>query len=94
MRRAELLAISIEDEGIGIASEDQDKLFTKFYRVDSSLTREVGGTGLGLAIVKSYVEMHGGRVWVDSPLESATRRGSRFTFTVPLMEQTGLELPR
>lgn len=87
LRRAPLLEFSVEDEGIGIEAEDQEKLFTKFYRVDNSLTREIGGTGLGLAIVKSFVEMHGGRVWVSSPLDPVTRRGSCFTFTVPAVEQ-------
>ena len=94
LRHARMHAISVEDEGIGIAQEDQGKLFTKFYRVDNSFTREAGGTGLGLAITRSFVEMHGGRVWVESPLDPATRRGSRFTFTIPISEQPDLELPR
>jgi PAS domain S-box-containing protein len=86
MRRAPMLAISVEDQGIGIEVEDQQKLFSRFHRVDNSLTREIGGTGLGLAITKSFVEMHGGRVWVESPLDPVTRRGSRFTFTIPIVE--------
>lgn len=85
-RRAPMLAISVDDEGIGIEAEDQEKLFTKYYRVDNSFTREISGTGLGLAIVKSFVEMHGGRVWVSSPTDSLTRRGSCFTFTIPGVE--------
>lgn len=87
LRRAPLLVFSVQDEGIGIEAQDQEKLFTKFYRVDNSLTREIGGTGLGLAIVKSFVEMHGGRVWVSSPLDPVSRRGSCFRFSVPATEQ-------
>ena len=53
---------------MGIAAEDVPKLFQRFFRVDSSLTREIGGTGLGLSIVKSIVEMHGGRSrWTARP---------------------------
>lgn len=74
------LATSISDNGIGIPAEHLDRLFVKFYRVDSSLTGEVGGTGLGLAIVKSIVDLHGGQVWA----ESKVGKGSTFTFTLPL----------
>jgi PAS domain S-box-containing protein len=76
----DMLRVSVTDTGVGIAAEDQPKLFTRFYRVDNSLTREVGGTGLGLAIVKSIVEMHDGRVGMSSALG----QGSTFFFTVPL----------
>ena len=72
--------ISIKDTGIGISPEDQDKLFKPFYQVDASSTREYGGTGLGLALVRKFVEMHGGKVWVESELGE----GSTFTFTVPM----------
>ena len=74
------LCVSVSDTGIGISPEDQKKLFTKFYRVDSLLTREIGGTGLGLAIVKSIVELHEGAVSVESELG----KGSTFSFTLPL----------
>lgn len=74
------LATSIRDTGIGIPSEHLDRLFVKFYRVDSSLTSEIGGTGLGLAIVKSIVDLHGGQVWA----ESEVGKGSTFTFTLPV----------
>ena len=60
------LRVAVHDSGIGISAEDQQRLFTRFYRVDSSLSREAGGTGLGLAIVKSIVELHGGAVEVAS----------------------------
>lgn len=58
--------MKVKDNGMGIGAEDVPKLFTRFFRVDSSLTRQIGGTGLGLSIVKSIVEMQGGRVEVDT----------------------------
>jgi two-component system, NarL family, sensor histidine kinase BarA len=69
----------VADNGIGIAPEKQERIFEPFFQVDSSSTREYGGTGLGLTLVKSYVEAHGGKVWVDSQLG----RGSSFTVTLP-----------
>ncbi len=71
--------MSVTDEGIGIAEEDMARLFTKFYRVDSKLTREIGGTGLGLSIVKSIIELLGGEVGVTSEAGA----GSTFWFTLP-----------
>jgi PAS domain S-box-containing protein len=79
---ADSLRIAVHDTGIGIAPEDIPKLFSRFFRVDSSLTREIGGTGLGLAIVKSIVELHGGTVAVQSTPE----QGSVFSFTLPIAE--------
>jgi signal transduction histidine kinase len=73
------LRLRVADSGIGIAPESQVRIFEPFYQVDSSSTREYGGTGLGLTLVKSYVEAHGGSVWVDSELG----RGSAFTVTLP-----------
>ncbi len=72
--------VDIVDSGIGISADEQFKLFTKFYRVDNSVTRKTGGTGLGLSITKSMVEMHGGKIWVESELD----KGSTFSFTIPL----------
>lgn len=74
--------ISVSDTGIGIAPEDQNKIFDRFFRADDPLVHEESGTGLGLAIVKSLVEMHSGRIWVESEL----RKGSTFTFTLPTVE--------
>jgi signal transduction histidine kinase len=71
--------LRIRDSGIGIAKEKQLRIFEPFFQVDSSSTREYGGTGLGLTLVKSFVEAHGGHVWVDSELG----RGSSFTVTLP-----------
>lgn len=70
----------VADSGIGIAPEDQKRLFQKFFRADNSSTREAGGTGLGLVIAKTIVELLGGAIWV----ESETGQGSRFYFTLPL----------
>lgn len=71
---------AIMDTGIGISPENQVHLFTKFFRVDDPAVREQPGTGLGLAITKNLIEMHGGRIWV----ESAAGKGSTFFFTVPI----------
>jgi PAS domain S-box-containing protein len=73
--------VDVTDTGIGIAPEEVEKIFNKFYRVDNSITRQVGGTGLGLAVTKSLVELHGGQIWV----KSSPGEGSTFSFTVPLM---------
>ena len=72
--------IRVADTGIGIAPDDQVRLFEKFYRVKRRDTVGIRGTGLGLAIVKSIVERHGGRVWVDSDLN----QGSTFYISLPL----------
>ncbi len=72
--------ISVSDTGIGIAPEDQVRLFEKFFRIRRRGVEDVPGSGLGLAIVKSIVERHGGRVWVDSQLG----RGSTFTIALPI----------
>ncbi|NUU99648.1 hypothetical protein XO12_05530 [Marinitoga sp. 1154] len=66
--------ILVEDNGIGIAKEHHDKIFEKFYRVDSSLTYEISGTGIGLSVVKELVEIQGGKIW----LKSVEGKGTRF----------------
>jgi two-component system, OmpR family, phosphate regulon sensor histidine kinase PhoR len=73
---------TVSDTGIGIPQTDQPRIFERFYRVDVARSREVGGTGLGLAIAKHLVEVHGGRIWV----ESEVGQGSQFHFTVPIFE--------
>jgi signal transduction histidine kinase/uncharacterized protein YigA (DUF484 family) len=77
--KGDFAVFSVADTGIGIAGKDHQKIFEKFYQVDSSSTRGTPGTGLGLAIVKSIVEMHGGQIWV----ESEPGKGSVFRFIVP-----------
>jgi signal transduction histidine kinase len=72
--------VSVADTGPGIAEADRQKIFEEFQQVDSSPTRTKGGTGLGLAIAKRIVELHGGRIWV----ESTVGKGSTFYFSVPV----------
>jgi signal transduction histidine kinase/CHASE3 domain sensor protein len=72
--------VAVTDTGVGIAPEDRERIFEEFQQVDSSSTRKKGGTGLGLAIAKRIVELHGGRIWVDS----TPGQGSTFAFTLPL----------
>lgn len=74
-----MVRISVIDNGIGISSDDQKKLFTPFTQLDNSVSKQYEGTGLGLALVKELVELHGGRVWV----ESEPGKGSNFTFELP-----------
>lgn len=64
--------LSVRDQGMGIPSEDLDKIFQRFYRVDRARSRAMGGTGLGLAISKEVVEQHGGRIWAESTLDVGT----------------------
>jgi signal transduction histidine kinase len=72
--------LAVRDSGPGITAADQAKIFEEFQQVDNSLTRTKGGTGLGLAISKRIVEMHGGRILVDSELG----KGSTFTIRLPV----------
>jgi signal transduction histidine kinase len=71
---------SVTDTGPGIPAEEQQRIFEEFQQVDSSSTRKKGGTGLGLAIAKRIVELHGGRIWV----ESVVGRGATFSFSLPV----------
>jgi len=75
----------VADSGIGVAPEDQPKLFQKFFRADNSSIREAGGTGLGLVIAKTLIELMDGAIW----LESEPSRGSKFYFTLPLFLEAG-----
>ena len=72
--------VAVCDTGPGIAPADQAKIFEEFQQADSSITRKKGGTGLGLSIAKRIIEMHGGRIWV----ESEPGKGSTFYFTLPV----------
>jgi len=72
--------VTVEDFGIGIPSEQQDKLFRRFYQLDGTTTRHFGGMGLGLALVKEVVQAHKGDIWVESQVGT----GSTFGFWLPL----------
>jgi signal transduction histidine kinase len=72
--------VSVRDTGPGISAADQAKLFQEFQQADNAITKKKGGTGLGLAISKRIIEMHGGKIWV----ESQPGQGSTFAFTLPI----------
>ncbi len=74
------VVVVVEDTGIGISPEDQQIIFDEFRQADSSYSRKYEGTGLGLALSRKFVELHGGRIWV----ESEVGKGSRFFFSLPL----------
>jgi signal transduction histidine kinase len=79
-----VLEVAVADTGIGIAKADQDAVFEEFKQVGRHYTNKQEGTGLGLALTKRFVELHGGRLWLDSELGY----GSTFTFTLPSQAQT------
>lgn len=81
--------VSVRDTGPGISAEDQARIFEEFQQVDSTSTRKKGGSGLGLAISKRIIEMHGGRIWVESELG----KGSTFTINLPLIVEQRLGSP-
>ena len=74
------LVVSVSDTGPGIPEADLENIFEEFRQAEGSLAQRKGGTGLGLAIAKKIIEMHGGKIWVESELG----KGSTFTFTLPL----------
>ena len=82
LNHAQMLQVEIEDNGVGLSSEQCHKLFQPFYRADNPLRERAGGTGLGLAIARQIVEQHGGELWV----ESEQGRGSIFSFMLPLQQ--------
>ena len=79
-RRDSMLVYRVVDTGMGISADKLSELFSEFRQTDATIASEFGGTGLGLSITKKFVEMHGGRIWV----ESEPGKGSTFHFTVPV----------
>ena len=73
------LRVSVADTGIGIKEEDMDRLFGAFLQIESEYTQKHGGTGLGLILAKALVQLHHGKIWVESEFG----KGSTFTFTIP-----------
>ena len=84
-KNEEIAEITITDQGVGIAEEDIDRIFERFYRVDSARSRETGGTGLGLSIVKHVISNHGG----DVQVWSVPGTGSTFTVLLPITQIKG-----
>lgn len=79
----EYVRVAIQDSGVGIPAEDMPHLFQKFYRVDSTDTREIGGTGLGLYLCRKLIEAMDGRIWV----ESEYKKGSTFYIEIPRIDR-------
>lgn len=76
------IVITVEDTGIGIKPEDMEKLFKPFSQLESPYSKKYEGTGLGLALTKNLVELHKGRIWVESEFG----KGSRFSFVIPVKQ--------
>jgi two-component system sensor histidine kinase VicK len=76
-----ILKVMISDDGMGIPSENVDRVFDRFYRVDRARARSMGGTGLGLAIAREMIEAHGGRIWA----ESEEGQGTTIFFTLDIL---------
>jgi two-component system sensor histidine kinase VicK len=83
----EAVQVEVTDQGIGIPTDELDKIFERFYQVDGSSKRRYSGTGLGLAIVQRIVEGHNGKIWVESEMG----KGSTFSFTVPALSPDDVE---
>jgi PAS domain S-box-containing protein len=81
------MQMDIQDSGIGIPLADQDRVFERFFRGESPLILGVSGTGLGLSIVQNLVNMHGGKIWLESP--GIAGKGSTFSFTLPIYTASG-----
>ena len=84
-QQGEQLLYRVSDTGIGIPPDQIGHIFEEFRQADPTITREFGGTGLGLSITKRFVELHGGRIWV----ESEVGKGSTFSFSIPLRVSRG-----
>lgn len=86
---AQQIRVDVKDDGIGIAEKDQAQLFSRFYRTSNPATQDIDGTGLGLVITRSLVELHGGRIFVNS----APGQGATFSFTLPTQKARRRQQP-
>ena len=86
-REGRTLIVSVADTGPGVSAEDQKRIFAPFQQLDGSLRRRHGGSGLGLSISKAFVELHSGRMWV----ESVPGQGTVFNFSLPITEPVALD---
>jgi signal transduction histidine kinase len=81
-----VVEVAVSDTGIGIAADDQQAIFEEFRQVGSESARKEEGTGLGLTLTRKFIELHGGKIWVQSQVG----QGSTFTFTLPVrLDETG-----
>ena len=76
-----MVQVDVKDSGVGISTDDQDRIFDRFFRGEDPLVLATPGTGLGLSIVKQLVEMHKGSIWLKS---DGLGKGSTFSFTLPV----------
>ncbi len=83
LKNMQQIKVSVDDSGIGIPKDDLEKIFDKFYQTGERETADINGTGLGLSIVKEIIELHGGKIWV----ESEKGQGAKFIFTLPLINK-------
>jgi two-component system sensor histidine kinase VicK len=82
------IMVSVADEGMGIPTDDIEKVFEPFHRADASHMFSIKGTGLGLSISKAIIALHGGRIWAESEGEG---KGTTFLFTLPLATTDGVQ---
>jgi len=81
LEQRECVEISVTDTGIGLESKDYERIFKPFEQIQPSESKKNGGTGLGLTITRRYVELHGGRIWVES---QGKGKGCKFYFIIPI----------
>jgi PAS domain S-box-containing protein len=84
--------VDVKDSGVGIHPDDQENVFERFFRGESPLNLGVSGTGLGLSIVRNLVDMHHGRIWVEST--GVPGEGSTFSFTIPVYDREAVKMGR
>jgi signal transduction histidine kinase len=80
----DFLRVEVADKGIGLAKDQLEKIFNKFYQVEETMTRKVGGVGLGLTIVKEIIGKHNGRIWAES---EGLGKGAKLIFELPVAEK-------